>query len=263
MRLQTCNEGYNKILWQNPTPSSTRFCQPIRVQFLRDTVVLTKEEIKYVKDQANNLLKTEISTMNGPGKVKHTLLPTMVDGKVCNSVTSTASTMRCYICGKTSKSFNDLEESNVEDPQTLRFGLSTLHARIRVFESLIHLAYKLPVKKWQARTADDKKIVKENKLRIQTEYRERTGLIIDMPKPGFGNSNSGNTSRRFFSDPELAAEITGIELSLIKRLRVILEVITSGQKVNTEKFGEYTKKTAKMYVDNYGWHPMTPTLHKI
>lgn len=84
-----------------------------------------------------------------------------------------------------------------------------------------------------------------------------------MPKPGFGNTNSGNTSRRFFSDTELAAEITGVNKTFIEKLKIILEVISSGHKIHPIKFAEYTKQTAKMYVELYGWHPMTPTLHKI
>lgn len=57
-----------------------------------------------------------------------------------------------------------------------------------------------------------------------------------MPKANFGNTNDGNTSRRFFDNPSLAAEITGINYDLIYRLKVILEVISSGYKTNIEKF---------------------------
>lgn len=48
--------------------------------------------------------------------------------------------------------------------------------------------------------------MKLNKERIQNEFKKRLGLRIDYPKAGFGNSNDGNISRRFFEDPELAAE---------------------------------------------------------
>lgn len=263
LRLQTHVGEEKNILWQNPTPSSPRFCRPIRIRFLHETVNIIKEEIKYVEDQAKQLTKTKIQSSKGVGYVKHTMLPTMVDGKVCNAATSTTSTMRCYICGKTSKKFNDLDTTNDEESQTLKFGWSTLHARIRLFETILHLAYKLPLKKWQVRTAEEKKTVKENKQRIQDEYRERTGLINDKPKPGFGNSNSGNTSRRFFDDLNVAAEITGIDRGFMEKIKIILEALSSGHKINPTKFSEYTKETAKMYVELYGWHPMTPTLHKI
>lgn len=195
--------------------------------------------------------------------VRHTLLPTMVDAKVCNSATSTTSTMRCYICGKTSKEFNDLKKTNVETPEALKFGLSILHARIRFFESILHMSYKLPIKKWQARSNEDKKIVKETKERIQKVFRQKTGLIVDIPKTGFGNSNTGNSSRRFFADPEAASEITGIDVNLIRRLKIILEAISSGHKIDEIKFAEFTRETAELYVNLYGWHPMTPTLHKV
>lgn len=263
LRLQSHIGDSKKILWQNPTPSSTRFCRPIRIRFVHESVFVTKEEILYVENQEKLLLPTKIFNPKGDIFVRHTLLPTMVDAKVCNAATDTTSTMRCYICGKTSKSFNNFESTNEEDPQSLRFGLSIIHARIRLFETILHLAYKLPLKKWQVRTTEEKKTIRENKERIQKGYRERTGLLIDMPKAGFGNSNSGNTSRRFFSSPDLAAEITGIKKEFIIKLRVILEAMSSGHKIDVIKFQIFCKDTAKMYVENYAWHPMTPTLHKI
>lgn len=46
-------------------------------------------------------------------------------------------------------------------------------------------------------------------------------------------------------------------------MRVILEVISSGNSVEAEKFDVYAYETAKMYVNLYKWHPMSPTIHKI
>src|SRR5436190_20960714 len=108
----------------------------------------------------------------------------MVDGKVCNAATNTSSTMRCYICGKTSKYFNDLTKKKKENPETFKFGLSILHMRIRFFESLLHLSYKLPIQKWQARSDEDKKVVSEKKLIIQKSFKEEMGLLVDIPKAG-------------------------------------------------------------------------------
>lgn len=143
----------------------------------------------------------------------------MIDGKVCNAATNNLSTSRCYICGATSKNFNDLDMKNVVCPQALEFGLSILHARIRIFETILHLAYKLPVKKYRARkTQEEKQLEEKRKQEIQDQFRIQTGLLVDMPKAQFGNTNDGNTSRRFFENPELAAEITGIDYKLIFRL---------------------------------------------
>jgi len=56
----------------------------------------------------------------------------MIDGKVCNAVTSTTSEQRCYICKVTPIEMNQIEKvMNKEiDPTTLCFGVSTLHTWI-------------------------------------------------------------------------------------------------------------------------------------
>lgn len=106
-------------------------------------------------------------------------------------------------------------------------------------------------------------MVKETNLKIQGEFKTKMGLLVDAPTAGFGNGNDGNTSGRFFMDPDLSAQITGVDPRLIYRLKVILEVISSGYKINTEKFDSYCINTAILYVELYSWHPMTSTLHKI
>lgn len=249
-----------KNVWQNPVPSSVRFCRPIRARFVHETKDITKEEISFIENQEKCLKQTE--DIEQGAKIKHTLLLTMVDGKVCNAATDTASTMRCYICGQTSKDFNNLKKVET-NKESLKFGLSILHGRIRFFEQLLHLAYKAPLKKWQARSTDEKQLVKETKERIQKSFREEMGLLVDIPKVGFGNSNDGNTSRRFFNDPESSSRITGIDISLIKRFNTILEVLSSGFNIDHEKFDSFAQTTAKMYVELYRWHPMSPTVHKI
>lgn len=253
----------NKIIWQNPTPSSPRYCRPIRIRFVKETTDITNEEINYITSNINSLQASEITLKEKCFFVKHTMMLTMVDGKVCNAATFNKSTMRCYICGLTSKEFNDLSKTRDAKPETLKFGLSILHARIRIFESLLHLAYKLPIKKWRLSTNEEKSIVNQRKIEIQNEFRAKMGLLVDIPKPGFGTTNDGNTSRRFFIDPKLAAEVTGIHVDLIYQFKVILETISSGHKIDVNKFTEFTKKTAELYIKLYSWHPMTPTVHKI
>ena len=44
---------------------------------------------------------------------------------------------------------------------------------------------------------------------------------------------------------------------------MLLEVISSEHKINTEKYSKYATDTAEMYVRLYPWHPLTPTMHKI
>lgn len=138
-------------------------------------------------------------------EINHRLLFAMVDGKICNSLTETTSTMRCYLCGLTSKDFNNIcKEAEIVCKSSLEFGKSTLHAWIRFFECLLHVAYKLPLKIWQARGVENKLIVEITKKDIREKFRNQLGLIVDKPKPGYGNSNDGNTARRFFENANQA-----------------------------------------------------------
>lgn len=79
------------------------------------------------------------------------MLRTMVDGKLCNSLMSSAS-QKCYLCNAGPTHFNNLEyiktlPSNVS---ALSFGLSTLHAYyIKFFERFLHISYRLDLKVWR------------------------------------------------------------------------------------------------------------------
>lgn len=98
---------------------------------------------------------------------------------------------------------------------------------------------------------------------MQRDFKDEMGLLVDIPKAGFGNTNVGNTSKNFFDNQECSSRITGINQDLIVRFKVILEVIMSGHSIDADKCDYFALETAKIYVDLYGWHPMTPTMHKV
>lgn len=87
--------------------------------------------------------------------------------------------------------------------------------------------------------------------------------MLDFVKPGAGTTNDGNTARRFFKNPKLCAEITGLDETLIDRFRVILTCLSSGRDVDTEKFDEYASKTFDLYQSLYSWYKMPPSVHKV
>lgn len=83
----------------------------------------------------------------------------MIDGMVCNAV----ATQHLHL-------MNSLEKKRVVISKALDYGLSIVHARIRFFLSILHLANKLPIRKWQLRTEYDKATVKQKKLDIQKGF---------------------------------------------------------------------------------------------
>ena len=93
--------------------------------------------------------------------------------------------------------------------------------------------------------------------------KRELGLNVDKPTQGSGNSNTGNTARKFFCEYVKVAEITKIDENLIYRFWVILSIINGTQKINTSAYSAYAKETAVLYVNLYGWFYMPLSVHKL
>lgn len=101
--------------------------------------------------------------------VEHNSIKTMVDGKICNALMDNPSAQVCYICGAKPKDMYDLKKKIQSLPinkSAFEFGLSTLHARIRFFECLLHIGYRIEIKKWQVR--GDQRIMRQGKKKLLT-----------------------------------------------------------------------------------------------
>lgn len=105
-----------------------------------------------------------------------------------------------------------------------------------------------------ANTTEAKTIFLKRKTFIQSEFWTRMGLIVDKPKAGgSGTSNDGNTARKFLENPDMSADITGLDKNLLIRCSTILQAISSGYNINAEKFGVYDIETAKLLINKYPW----------
>lgn len=115
----------------------------MRIRFIKETADITNEEISYIEDASRTLNVTNLTLGDQNYSENPIILLTMIDGKVCHAASDNKSTMRCCICGVTSKDLNNLDLTKNVREETLKFGLSILRARIRLFESILHLAYKI------------------------------------------------------------------------------------------------------------------------
>lgn len=84
----------SKIIWQNPRPSSTMYCRPIKFIFAKETNDFTLAETSRLLEEINPLLPTLINFGDTQISVKHELLLTMTGGKVCNALTETRSSQK-------------------------------------------------------------------------------------------------------------------------------------------------------------------------
>ncbi|CAH0547269.1 unnamed protein product [Brassicogethes aeneus] len=220
-----------KILWQNPVPSSTRFCRAIKFVFAKETPELTRNITEGIQAQIEKLQ----NFIHGNISISFYLVLTMVDGKVCHNLTGTKSTQSCYICGATPKEMNALDKVEKKLPKTENycFGLSSLHSWIRFFECCLHVGYRMEIKSWQTRGENRTKMETRKKL-IQDKFKTELGILVDQPKPGYGSTNTGNTARAFFLNEKKAAEITGVDQEIVHRFHIILQTISCGYEVDHE-----------------------------
>ena len=137
----------NCVVWQNRTPSSTRFCRPLKLEYVRETKEVNVREDAFWKDQVSELqphtvrlAETEMEAGHLDVIITFRVLETMLDGKVHANVTGT-STQCCTVCKASPKQMNDIEEVRRRDVDSasLLLGLSTMHAWIRFFEAVVHL----------------------------------------------------------------------------------------------------------------------------
>lgn len=70
---------------------------------------------------------------------------------------------------------------------------------IRIFETLLQIYYQLHVKKEQLRSQKDNQNTKKK------YFKNKMGLIVDFPKPGFGSTDERNTIRGYSLNPEFSA----------------------------------------------------------
>jgi len=85
-------------------------------------------------------------------------------------------------------------------------------------ECLLHIAYEFQKKQCeQNRSIKDKK-----KKSIQNALKESLGITIDMVKQGTRITNTRNTARRFFAEPQIVTNICKLDERLVIRFANIL-----------------------------------------
>lgn len=254
--------------WENKYPSSTKLCRPIRFIFEKETSELIKCEMSNIQKQARKLAPVRIVVEGREIFVNFTLHSTMLDGKVRQVLTDTVSSQRCSICAATPTEMNQIELVLKKPPKThaYLFGLSTLHAWIRNMEWVLHLSYKVlaNVKKYNERlTIEEKARIRDKKNNVIDGIKKELNILVDTVKQSAGNTNDGNTARKFFRNYSKVAEITGIKEEFIKRLYVILQTVGSKHYINVDLFRKYCLDTARLYIDSYQWYPMPSSCHAL
>lgn len=254
----------NCIIWNNETLNSVFFCRPVKFLFTKENDALVQKEYTYYTEQLQKVKTYILNIEDMSFEIQFDLQCTMIDGKICNTITGQKASSRCNICGVGPKYINNLNYVKTLPCKTdcYKLGLSTLHAWIRSMEYLLHISYNLDFCKGSARTDEAKKSKKQKKQIVQESLR-RISITVDVVKQGAGTSNTGNVARSFFMQASNVAKATEINETLIKRFHSILQVLTCGSAINPKAFENYAFETAKLCVQLYPWYKLPPSVHKV
>jgi len=238
----------DRIIWTNNTPSnSVQTCRTVKFEFVKET----DSYMKNLYDHYTSLLE-KIQTYclqydDMSFEVAFDIKCTMIDGKVCNSLTGQRATNSCNICGVTPKNINNLAHVKNRhcSQEFYKFGLSSLHCKIRNMEYLLKILYNSDFRKFQARSQEEKNLRNEKKKCIKKLLKSKLSLTVDIVKQGAETINTGNVARTFFENANVVAECTGLDENLIKRFHNILQVISCNTMINCQAMKEYCEKLMK------------------
>lgn len=180
------------VIWKNPHPSSTKYCRPIRFDFMKEDRMTTNQLFDEMQTEIADLDMSSVDSNGNEVIIDHKFFSTMVDGKVVNNLTDTSDS-NCNICDAKPTEMNNHEllKTKYCNKDNYCFGLSTLHCWIRFLVALLHIAYKLPIKKYKTSNEEEKQIVAETKKSIQKVFKLEKGfffksnLIVENRKVGF------------------------------------------------------------------------------
>ena len=86
------------VVWKNSRPSAPGFCTIRRIPFLHENTDATATEIDNIKEQVDKLVLYEKIVDGKEISVFYQRTLTVLDSKVCNTITGTECTQRCYLC---------------------------------------------------------------------------------------------------------------------------------------------------------------------
>lgn len=268
--INDCNEN-PLLVWENPRPSSTRLCRPIKFLYIKETAMLIRQEVDVIRLEISNLKGFDViidsADKDSIINCKFRMYLTMLDGKAINSLTNTNSSQTCYLCKSKPTEMNDLSNSKHSNISTdyLQYGLTTMHAWIKFLECVLNISYKLELKKPTIRniSTEQAEVIEKRRKMVLNKLHTTFGIRVDKVVQGKGTSNTGNVGRIFLTNYHESSKITGVDEDLIRRFGVIMIALSSGYQIHIKNFDSFARETAELYIKKYSWYRMPVSVHKI
>ncbi|KAJ8674730.1 hypothetical protein QAD02_010516 [Eretmocerus hayati] len=250
--------------WKHPKPQSRRMVRPLRIKFEKEDDENTITEYDRVSDEVSRLNNHTFILSNGKSvNVNFRLFKTLFDGKCINAINRNKYTLRCAVCWKVTKDFGDSKADLSANEETLYFGLGLLHVVIKVFEYLLHLAYRnIPeLQIWDIPEAL-KKYYNESQAHFKELMWKRFDCNVDLVLQGKGTSNTGKIAMRCLMQPEKLASTLNLDEKFVKNVSDSLRLFRCKQAVNYDELEKLMRAEHARHFVLYPWAKMSPSMHR-
>ena len=168
--------------------------------------------------------------------------------------------------------------------QDLCQDLSPVHCRLRCWGFILNIIYRLNsgIFKWggigtrnERWTEEEKQIYKNQKKIFKAKVKGACDIQVDMPAQGMssGSTDTGNNVKRLMekenrtkiidlcmSDRVTDDEKAGLH-NLMQKLSIILRVVNSGQKIETDAYSQFCIDTNLEIIRNFPWAELSMVAH--
>jgi hypothetical protein len=191
--------------------------------------------------------------------IKFEFFSGMFDGKL--SLDFSPKLVNCSICNATPTQMSNFSNFNtkifapIDDSLVVNVPIS--QAISQCLKMFMNLAINGSPNESELMSEDGKQLEQKIKEKILKEFE------FDWDNSRRGESCIGRASYLMLLEPEKLAEILNTNKEFVIRVVNILKVLELNKKVDKLQFEKYCEETYKIYCDNFDWHLMPVTLHKI
>lgn len=252
------------ILYENSSYSSPFFCRPIRLYMKKESISFIQNVFGEIKSEIDALKQFDFDFLDKIFRIETTFFPSMNDGKVVNSLENIRNTKMCFLCKKSGKEMQGMhpEYNFYVALEVLIYGLQPLHLLIRCAEWVLKIAYH---QNCEGLSRVDKKVAVEAKRKaIFDQIFRAFGFRVDIPSIRNGRSTDGFMARKLFSKHEIFARILELDPSFVKNLSILLAIVSSSKKFDSNKVLGLCKEVFEFFQNSYSSRiNITPTIHKL
>lgn len=248
----------NNNLWLNEKFNSATYFSPFDITRLKEEASFTRQIFEKLKAVDSRLVSVDHKGQKYQVKIR--MLAVMVDGKGLIALTNMkVGSTSCSIClSKPSEMLGNFEDYKQKTIHSfLENGFAPMHTGLHNMEAVLHVGKKerLGGKFLSYKTPDKAKENAEFKKMLDELYALDSNLTINQAITGSSfNQNTGNTSRRFFSELKLSekADIVKWPVERLRQLGDLLVAVKAQFCLNPDEYDKSGKDLFDWWKKKWG-----------